>query len=202
MNTLLLIDIQNDFLPGGALAVPEGDRIIPLVNALIPRVPLGGASQDGHPAPHASVAANHPGKAVGDRITLDGLPQILWPTHCVQNTPGAALAPALHTHAIHHIIQKGQDPHIDSYSAFYDNGHRRSTGLADYLRAKNATHLFLAGLATDYCVKFTALDALQEGFPVTLLQPACRGVNLTPTDVTAAINEVRTAGATISTTLP
>jgi nicotinamidase/pyrazinamidase len=199
MKALLLIDIQNDFLPGGALAVPFGDEILDPVNALIPRFELVIASQDWHPANHASFAANHPGKGVGDRIVVDGVPQILWPVHCVQNTPGAALSPALNRAGIHQVVQKGQDPLIDSYSAFYDNEHRRSTGLAELLRARDVSHLFLAGLATDYCVQFSALDALAEGFAVTLVEDAARGVNLHPADVANAVALMRGRGATLTT---
>jgi nicotinamidase/pyrazinamidase len=199
MKALLLIDIQNDFLPGGALAVPFGDEILDPVNALIPRFELVIASQDWHPANHASFAANHPGKGVGDRIVVDGVPQILWPVHCVQNTPGAALSPALNRAGIHQVVQKGQDPLIDSYSAFYDNEHRRSTGLAELLRARDVSHLYLAGLATDYCVQFSALDALAEGFAVTLIEDAARGVNLHPADVANAVALMRGRGATLTT---
>ena len=194
MNALLLIDIQNDFLPTGALPVPEGDQIIPIANALMPRFSHIVATQDWHPADHGSFAANHPGKKPGDLITLNGPPQILWPTHCVQNTPGAEFAPALDRARITHIIQKGTDPAIDSYSGFFDNGHRKATGLHDYLRAHNITHLHLLGLATDYCVKFTALDARQLGYTVTLIEDACRGANLKPTDVADALTEMHHAG--------
>ncbi|HUO09519.1 MAG TPA: bifunctional nicotinamidase/pyrazinamidase [Phycisphaerae bacterium] len=194
MNALLLIDIQNDFLPTGALPVPEGDQIIPIANALMPRFSHIVATQDWHPADHGSFAANHPGKKPGDLITLNGPPQILWPTHCVQNTPGAEFAPALDRARITHIIQKGTDPAIDSYSGFFDNAHRKATGLHDYLRAHNITHLHLLGLATDYCVKFTALDARQLGYTVTLIEDACRGANLKPTDVADALTEMHHAG--------
>lgn len=197
MTTLLLIDIQNDFLPGGALAVPEGDRIIPIANALMPRFDLVVATQDWHPANHGSFAANHPGRSIGEVIDLNGLPQILWPTHCVQNTPGADFAQALNTQRMGKVFQKGTDPAIDSYSGFFDNGHRRSTGLADWLRQQGAQTLHILGLATDYCVKFTALDARQLGFEVTLIKDACRGVNLNPGDVDRAMEQLRAAGVLI-----
>jgi nicotinamidase/pyrazinamidase len=199
MKALLLIDIQNDFLPGGALAVPFGDEILPLVNALMPRFELVVATQDWHPADHSSFAANHPGKDVGQRIVVEGIPQILWPVHCVQNTPGAELAAALNRAGIHQVVQKGQDPLVDSYSAFFDNEHRRSTHLAEMLRAKDVSHVYLAGLATDYCVKFSALDALAEGFAVTLIEDAARGVNLHAADVANAVEAMRGAGAKVTT---
>ena len=198
---LILIDLQTDFLPGGALAVPEGDLIIPLLHSVLPRYPLVCATQDWHPAYHGSFAANHPGHAAGEVIDLHGLPQILWPTHCVQHTPGAALAPALHLPAHTHIFQKGTDPTIDSYSGFFDNGHRRATGLGDFLHAQGVTHLVLAGLATDYCVKFTALDARRLGFETTLLTDACRGVNLTLGDSDRALQELAAVGVQLTTTI-
>ena len=197
MNALLLIDLQNDFLPTGPLPVPEGDRVIPIANRLMPRFQHVIASQDWHPANHGSFAANHPGKKPGDLITLAGLPQILWPTHCVQNTPGAELAPTLDRARISHLLQKGTDPQIDSYSAFFDNGHLKATALHDYLRTQNITHLYLLGLATDYCVKFSAKDARQLGYQVHLVSDACRGVNLRPNDVAAALEEMKSAGVQI-----
>ena len=198
MKTLLLIDIQNDFMPGGALPVPEGDAIVPVVNALLPRFDLIVATQDWHPADHGRFAANYPGSHGGEVIDLHGVPQILWPVHCVQNTGGACFAPGLETRCIERIFQKGTDPAIDSYSGFFDNGHRKATGLAEFLRDRSARELWLAGLATDYCVKFTALDAATEGFRVTLIEDACRGVNLQPHDVSRAIDEMRAAGVVIA----
>ena len=197
MKTLLLVDIQNDFLPGGALAVPDGDKILPVVNALLPRYDLIVATQDWHPPDHGSFAANHPGRALFDQAQLDGLPQTLWPVHCVQNTGGALFAPALDTRRIVRVFPKGINPRVDSYSGFFDNGHRAATGLAEWLRAQGVRELSVCGLAADYCVKFTVLDALREGFRVTLLAAACRGVNLAPGDVERAIAEMSAAGAGI-----
>ncbi len=197
MKTLLLIDIQNDFLPGGALPVPEGDLIVPVVNRLMPQFDLVVATQDWHPPEHGSFAANHPGRTVYDSIDLDGLSQTLWPVHCVQNTAGAEFAPGLQTGSIARVFPKGMDPRIDSYSGFYDNGHRASTGLADWLRDRGATELWVAGLATDYCVKFTVLDALKEGFRVHVLTQACRGVDLAPGDCDRALAEMQAAGAVL-----
>jgi len=198
MKALILVDIQNDFVPGGALPVPEGDRIIPLVNALQSKFDLVIATQDWHPRNHGSFTANHPNKKPGDQINLNGLPQILWPVHCVQNAPGAALVPALDTRRISRIFQKGTDPGIDSYSALFDNGHLKATGLGEFLKQRGVTDVFLAGLATDYCVKFTALDAIQLGFKTHVIEDACRGVNLKPDDVAMAIEEMKAAGVQIT----
>jgi nicotinamidase/pyrazinamidase len=197
MKTLILVDIQNDFLPGGALAVPGGDEIVPVVNALLPAFDLIVATQDWHPRDHGSFAANHPGRSAFDQIELNGLPQTLWPVHCVQNTGGALFAPGIDTRRIARVFPKGQNAGIDSYSGFFDNGHRASTGLAAWLRDRSASELWIAGLATDYCVKFTALDAVREGFRVHLLAKACRGVNLQPGDVDSAIAAVRAQGVQI-----
>jgi nicotinamidase/pyrazinamidase len=194
MKALILVDIQNDFLPGGALAVPNGDAVIPVANRLQALFPLVVATQDWHPASHGSFAANHPGKNVFEQIDLNGLPQTLWPVHCVQGTSGAELAPRLQRERIAKIFPKGTDPGIDSYSGLFDNGHRQSTGLGEWLRAKGVTEVFVCGLATDYCVKFTALDAAQTGFKTHFIQDASRGVNLQPHDVQNAIAEMNRAG--------
>ncbi len=199
MTALILVDIQNDFLPGGALAVPEGDRIIPVVNRLLARFELVVATQDWHPPDHGSFAASHPGRRPFEQIELEGLPQTLWPVHCVQQTGGALFAPTLDTRRIARVFPKGTDRGIDSYSGFFDNGHRRATGLGAWLREQGVNRTVVAGLATDYCVKFTALDAVKEGFAVTLVEDACRGVNLQPTDVATALSELRAAGVAIVT---
>ena len=178
MNALLLIDIQNDFMPGGRLAVPDGDAILPLVNALQPQFDLVVASQDWHPAGHRSFASSHPGHAAYDEITWQGLPQMLWPDHCVQATPGADLHPTLDTRRVEAIFRKGTDPDIDSYSAFFDNGHRKATGLAAYLRGRGVTRVYLAGLAADYCMYFSAKDALTEGFETVVLAEATRAISV------------------------
>ncbi|HEX8328060.1 MAG TPA: bifunctional nicotinamidase/pyrazinamidase [Hymenobacter sp.] len=177
MKALLLIDIQNDFLPGGRLAVPEGDAILPIVNALQPRFELVVATQDWHPAGHQSFASSHAGRQPFEQIDLHGLPQVLWPDHCTQTSSGADLAPALDAARIEVIFRKGTNPEIDSYSAFFDNGHRKSTGLADYLRGRGVTEVYLAGLAADYCVYFSAKDALAEGFAATVLTDATRAIS-------------------------
>jgi len=194
MNALILIDLQNDFCPGGPLAVPHGDEVIPVANRLQPHFDLVVATQDWHPADHASFAANHPGKRAGDVIELDGLSQILWPVHCVQNTPGAELHAKLDRKAIVKIFQKGTDPTIDSYSGIFDNGHRQATGLAEYFKSRGVTDAYVCGLATDYCVKFTALDALDLGFKTHLIEDACRGVDLDPGDVQRAVDQMQASG--------
>src|SRR5438270_7487486 len=197
MRTLILVDIQNDFLPGGALAVPRGDEVIAIANELQPRFDLVVATQDWHPAGHGSFASSHPRSKPGDLVELGGLQQVLWPDHCVQGSPGAAFAAKLQMNRVETIFRKGTDPGIDSYSGFFDNGHRKSTGLGDYLRGRGATELYVMGLATDYCVKFTALDALRLGFRAFLVQDGSRGVELRAGDVARAVDELRQAGVRI-----
>jgi nicotinamidase/pyrazinamidase len=196
MKALILVDIQNDFLPGGALPVPDGDLVIPILNQLQAVFPLVVATQDWHPANHGSFAASHPGKKPFEQIDLNGLPQTLWPVHCVHGTPGAELASGLQRERIAKVFPKGTDAGIDSYSGLFDNGHRKSTGLGEWLKAKDVTDVFVGGLATDYCVKFTALDAQQLGFKTYFIADASRGVNLQPNDVTNAIAEMNRAGIT------
>jgi nicotinamidase/pyrazinamidase len=197
MKALILVDIQNDFLPGGALAVPGGDEIVSLANDLMEEFEIVVATQDWHPPDHGSFAANHSGKDVFESIDLDGLPQTLWPVHCVNDSPGAEFAPGLDVSRITRVFQKGTRPEVDSYSGFHDNGRRQSTGMADWLREQGVTHLTVCGLATDYCVKFTALDAVCEGFQVALALAASRGVNLLAGDVDKAVEEMRGAGIDI-----
>lgn len=194
MKALILVDIQNDFLPGGALAVPAGDEVVPVANRLMPAYDLVVATQDWHPADHQSFASQHPGMSVGEVTTVDGLKQILWPDHCVQGTRGAELAPGLNAAGIDHVIQKGTDRMIDSYSGFFDNGRRRATGLDDYLKEHGVTTVDVMGLATDYCVKFTALDAATLGFKTRLLAEGVRGVELSPGDCAKAIAEMQQHG--------
>ncbi|SDX35769.1 bifunctional nicotinamidase/pyrazinamidase [Hymenobacter psychrophilus] len=177
MKALLLIDIQNDFVPGGSLAVPGGDAVVALANQLQPRFELVVATQDWHPAGHGSFAGTHPGRQPFEQGELHGLLQTLWPDHCVQGTAGAEFVPGLDQHRIEAIFRKGTNPAIDSYSGFFDNGHRKSTGLADYLRGRGVTAVYLAGLAADFCVYFSALDALQEGFAVFFVEDATRAIS-------------------------
>ena len=197
VNCLVLVDIQNDFLPGGALAVPDGDALVPIANRLQTAFPLVVATQDWHPANHGSFAANHPGKKTFEQIHLNGLPQTLWPVHCVQNTTGAAFPAGLKQGRIAKVFQKGTDAGTDSYSGLFDNGHRKSTGLGEWLKQKGVTEVFVCGLATDYCVKFTALDAVQFGFKTFLIEDASRGVGLRPDDVKNAIADMNRAGVVI-----
>lgn len=177
MKALLLIDIQNDFIPGGALAVPGGDEIIDVVNKLQPYFDLVVATQDWHPSNHKSFASQHEGKDVFEKIDLNGLQQVLWPDHCVQGTNGAAFSPKLNMNRVEAIFRKGTNAEIDSYSGFYDNSHLKSTGLADYLKGKGVTVIYLVGLAGDYCVYFSAKDAIAEGFQTYLIEDAIRTIN-------------------------
>ena len=199
---LLLVDLQNDFCAGGALAVPEGDNTVDIANQLINwcqsrDIPVI-ASQDWHPANHGSFASQHQ-VAVYSQGMLDGLPQTFWPDHCVQNSEGAALHPLLKQKAINRIFHKGENPLVDSYSAFFDNGRRQKTTLDEWLREHNIGELIIMGLATDYCVKFTVLDALQLGYRVNVITDGCRGVNINPQDSAQAFMEMSVAGATLYT---
>ncbi|MFV8751179.1 bifunctional nicotinamidase/pyrazinamidase [Nannocystaceae bacterium ST9] len=192
---LILVDIQPDFMPGGPLAVPEGDAILPVVRGLIDRHELVVATQDWHPREHGSFAANHEGRSPGEVIDLHGLAQVLWPIHCVQDTPGAALVDSLGK--ISAVFRKGSDPKVDSYSGFFDNGRRNSTGMGEWLKAQGVDALTIVGLATDYCVKFTALDAIELGFATTVVRDACRAVNLREGDDERALAEVVAAGGQV-----
>lgn len=194
MEALIVVDIQNDFLPGGALAVPGGDEIIPAVNRLMEKFDLVVATQDWHPAGHGSFASAHPGKDPGDVIMLNGLEQILWPDHCVQGTYGAEFSPELNVQLIEKTIRKGTDPGIDSYSGFFDNGRKKDTGMDEYLRGRGVDTVYIAGLATDYCVKFTALDAAALGYRTQVIPEATRAVNLRPGDYDRALEEMKAAG--------
>lgn len=194
---LVMVDLQNDFCQGGSLAVPDGDAIISIANQLQPHFDVVIATQDWHPQNHVSFAANHPGYKVGDVIDVNGLEQILWPIHCVQETKGAELHPLLDTSRIHKYFHKGIDKMIDSYSAFFDNAHLRTTGLADYLIEQKITDLYIMGLATDYCVKFSCMDAVNCGFNTHIIADACRGIDLTPGDIKEALEEMREEGVKI-----
>src|SRR5689334_10607085 len=196
---LVLVDLQYDFCPGGALAVARGDETVDVANRLIPGFEVVVATQDWHPKEHKSFAVNHKGKQPYDVIELDGMRQVLWPAHCVQGTRGAELHDRLDRAKIDCVFPKGTDPRIDSYSGFWDNGHKKATGLADWLRAQEVGALVVLGLATDYCVKFTVLDGLKEGFAVTLVEDGCRAVELAAGDGARAIAAMREAGATIAT---
>ena len=196
-SALLLVDLQNDFVEGGALAVPDGNSVIEIANRLMSQYDLVVATQDWHPADHGSFAASHKDVEVGDVFELSGLSQVAWPFHCVQETAGADFVDLLDAEKINTVVRKGTDPTIDSYSGFFDNGRRKSTGLAELLNEKNVTRVDVMGLATDYCVKFTALDAIDAGFETRLIVDGCRGVNLKPGDVEVAIKEMKAADVTI-----
>jgi nicotinamidase/pyrazinamidase len=198
---LLLVDIQNDFCAGGALAVPDGDAVVVVANRLIAEFAAAGelivATADWHPAEHGSFVTQHPGAEVGDIVKLAGLDQVAWPVHCVAGSKGAELHPQLDSTHIARVFNKGTDPQIDSYSGFFDNGRQAATGLGDYLRVQGVKKLVVLGLATDYCVKATALDALAEGFAVTVVADGCRAVDATPGDGQRALEELRAAGCEI-----
>lgn len=177
-DALIVIDIQNDFCPGGALAVTDGDAIIPRINALMGEFQTVVLTQDWHPANHSSFAANHAGATPFSLIDMPYGPQVLWPTHCVQGSQGAAFHPALNTDPAHLVIRKGFRPQIDSYSAFFENDRQTVTGLDGYLKARSVTSVTLVGLATDYCVAYSALDAARLGYTATVLMGACRAIDL------------------------
>lgn len=197
-SALLLIDLQNDFVEGGALEVTGGRGIVEIANRLMPKFELVVATQDWHPADHQSFASQHRGLAVGDRFFLAGLEQTAWPDHCIQDSFGAEFVSTLNQDRIQRVIRKGSDRSIDSYSGFFDNGHRRSTGLEEYLRERNVSHVFVMGLATDYCVRATVLDAIEQGFQTTLIVDGCRGVELRAGDIERAVKEMIDAGAKIA----
>ena len=196
-DALLLIDIQNDFMPNGSLPVRRGDEVVPVANEYIRNFGNGLiiATQDWHPANHKSFASNHPGKKLFETVDLNGLTQCLWTDHCVQNTPGAEFHPDLLPVPI--VFCKGEDPEVDSYSGFFDNGKRNKTQLDAFLKEHAVTNLTIMGLATDYCVKFTVLDALALGYNVNVAGKGCRAVNLNLDDETAAFAAMQAAGAKV-----
>jgi nicotinamidase/pyrazinamidase len=177
-DVLIVIDVQNDFCPGGALAVPRGDEVVLIVNRLAARFRHVVLTQDWHPVGHFSFASTHPGRKPFEAIAAPYGPQVLWPDHCVQDTPGAAFHPSLHIPHAALVLRKGMVPAIDSYSAFYENDHRTPTGLVGYLRDRGLTRVFLAGLAFDFCVRYSAEDAKREGFAVFVVEDACRGIDV------------------------
>jgi nicotinamidase/pyrazinamidase len=193
---LIVIDIQNDFCPGGALAVAEGDAIIPRVNALMAEFPVVVLTQDWHPLTHSSFASNHPGKAAFDNVTMPYGEQTLWPDHCIQGSNGALFHPALRTNPADLIIRKGFRPGIDSYSAFFENDRATPTGLEGYLRNRGVAGVTFVGLATDYCVAYSALDAARLGFSATVLLGACRGIDLGGS-LARMLTDMRAAGVAL-----
>jgi nicotinamidase/pyrazinamidase len=191
---LLVVDVQNDFCPGGSLAVEEGDQVVPVINRLIPFFDRVVATQDWHPRDHISFASSHPGKNVLDIIDADGIEQVLWPDHCVQATQGADFSPLLSSGRIELVLRKGLRRRLDSYSAFFENDHITDTGLRYYLSGLGAIELFLCGLATDYCVRSSALDARTLGFEVSVILDACRGVDFPTGSNERALREMNAAG--------
>ena len=194
---LLIVDLQNDFIPGGALAVNRGDEVIEIANRAMKYFDHAVATQDWHPADHGSFASQHKGKSPGELIELNGLTQVLWPDHCVTESNGAAFAPGLDISKITKTIRKGLDREVDSYSGFFDNARRNDTGLNGYLRAAEITDLYIIGLATDYCVKYTALDAIKLGYNTSLIIEGVRGVELNTGDCEAAVEEMKIAGVNV-----
>ncbi len=197
MRALILVDLQYDFCPGGALAVARGDETIAVANRVMPHFSTVVVTQDWHPADHKSFAVNNPGTRPGDVIEIDGAPQVMWPAHCVQATYGAEIHAGLDRTKVTERFQKGTDLSIDSYSGFFDNGHKKSTGLGPWLTERWVKQVYVMGLATDYCVKYTALDALKLGFDVFLIEDGCRAVDLKDGDGDRAMAELRAAGVTI-----
>jgi nicotinamidase/pyrazinamidase len=194
MRALLIVDIQNDFLPGGALAIKEGDKIIPIINELQKKFQVVLASKDWHPSHHVSFANEH-GKTPYEVIEVQGGTQELWPVHCVRETYGAEFSKLLEPEKISHVFYKGVDPDIDSYSAFYDNAHLRSTGLKEYLKEFEIDEIYIVGLATEYCVKFSAKDAIKLGIKTWVVIDGCKGVDLKPGDSERALEEMISWGA-------
>jgi nicotinamidase/pyrazinamidase len=177
-SVLIVVDVQNDFCPGGALAVPRGDEVVPIVNRLAAKFRHVVLTQDWHPSRHSSFASSHPGKQPFETITVSYGPQVLWPDHCVQTTPGAAFHEALDIPHAALIVRKGTDRAIDSYSTFYENDRKTPTGLVGYLRERGLSRVFLAGLAFDFCVRYSAEDARRDGFAVFVIEDACRGIDM------------------------
>lgn len=199
LKALVIVDMQNDFMPGGALGVSHADEIVPLINDLATRFPLSVATLDWHPENHCSFAANHPGKKPGDSVIVKGIEQILWPVHCVRSSLGAELVAALNKKSIAEYFYKGTDPWIDSYSAFFDNARLQSTGLGDYLKTRTVSEVFLVGVATDYCVLYSAFDAVDLGFNVVVISDACRSINLHSGDEKKAFEAMVAKGVKIQT---
>ena len=195
---LLVVDVQNDFCPGGSLAVEEGDQVVPVINRLMPLFDRVVATQDWHPKDHVSFASSHPGRKVLDVVDADGIQQVLWPDHCVQGTRGAELFPRLETGTVELVLRKGLRRGLDSYSAFFENDHKTDTGLRHYLKGMGVREVVLCGLATDYCVLSSALDARRLGFRVSLLTDACRGVNFPDGSVPRALASMEKAGVSLT----
>jgi len=197
MQALLIVDVQNDFMPGGSLPTPKGNEVIEVINRLIEKAPLTLATKDWHPKDHVSFVTNHPGRKVGEVISSPSGEQILWPVHCVQESVGAEFASGLNVEGIDHIFYKGTDPIVDSYSAFFDNAHIRKTGLEDFLKNHHIEDIAVVGVATDYCVLYSVLDALELGFTVSLVKDGCRSIDQKPGDGARALEKMQKKGAAI-----
>ncbi len=191
---LIIVDVQNDFCPGGALAVEEGDQVVPVINRIAPNFDVVIATRDWHPTDHVSFASAHEGHEIGDQIEVDGLEQVLWPDHCVQGTKGADFHSELDTRPINLILHKGTSSELDSYSGFLETDHKTSTGLAAYLKGLDVTEVTVCGLATDFCVFFTAMDAVDAGFDTRLVTDAARGINQPEGNLEKATREMKEAG--------
>ena len=191
---LIIVDMQYDFLPGGNLPTAEGDQIVDVINQLQNDFDLVVATQDWHPVGHGSFASSHPGRSPGEVVDLNGLDQVLWPDHAIQGSHGADFVAELDQDKIVRVFQKGVNPEVDSYSGFFDNGQSGDTGLNDFLRSQGVTEVYVVGLALDYCVKYTALDARRMGFDTTLIVDASRAVNLRSGDGTDAVKMMKTDG--------
>jgi nicotinamidase/pyrazinamidase len=194
VKALIIVDVQNDFVPGGALAVPKGDEVVPFINQLQRDFEIIVATKDWHPKGHVSFASTHPRTKVGERVQLEVGSQLLWPDHCVQGTPGAELVKDLETAKIQKTFLKGVDANIDSYSGMFDNGNLRETGLRSFLRERNVKEVTIVGLATEYTVKLTAVDCKKQGFDVTVLLDGCRSLEVKPGDTERAIREMKGIG--------
>ena len=192
MKALVIIDVQNDFLINGSLEVPGGNEVIEPINQIIKNYALVVSTKDWHPLDHISFASNHPGKKIGDVVKVNNLDQILWPEHCVQESRGSDFPTTLNIKTINKIIYKGTNSQIDSYSGFHDNAKIRSTGLSDYLRAKNVTSIDYVGLVTEYCVKFTVFDSIEEGFKTRVILKGIKGINIEESN--KALIEIKSKG--------
>ena len=192
MKALVIVDVQNDFLINGSLEVPGGNSVIEPINQIIKNYSLVVATKDWHPLDHVSFASNHPGKRVGDVVKVNNFDQILWSEHCVQESKGSDFPVTLNSKTIKKIIYKGVNSQIDSYSGFYDNGKICSTGLSNYLKANNVTSIDYVGLVTEYCVKFTALDSIEEGFKTSVILNGIKGINLEESN--KALKEMKSIG--------
>lgn len=193
-SALLIIDVQNDFCPGGALAVPNGDEVVPVLNNTAARFPTVVATKDWHPSGHISFASVHEGATIGEVRKIDGLDQVMWPDHCIPGTPGAEFHPDLAVDHINLIVHKGLDKKLDSYSAFFENDGTTPTGLEGYLRGLGIGQIVIGGLATDYCVYFSAKDALARGFSVFLLEDAVRGVDVPEGNLAKTVDDMKRSG--------